>query len=47
MRRVLQILNNEAAPVMVPKMKPSLTFSRDMSLKLEDIVSDEDDRWSD
>ncbi|KAJ0046677.1 hypothetical protein Pint_03852 [Pistacia integerrima] len=47
MRRVLQILNNEAAPVMVPKMKPSLTFSRDMSLKLEDIVSDEDNRWSD
>ncbi|XP_044473319.1 probable L-type lectin-domain containing receptor kinase S.7 [Mangifera indica] len=47
MRRVLQILNNEAAPVMVPKMKPSLTFSREVSLKLDDIISDEDDRWSD
>ncbi|KAJ4725292.1 putative Kinase [Melia azedarach] len=39
MRRVLQILNNEAEPVAVPKMKPSLTFSR-VSLTLEDIVSD-------
>ncbi|XP_044487311.1 probable L-type lectin-domain containing receptor kinase S.7 [Mangifera indica] len=44
MRRVVQILNNEAALVMVPKRKPSLKFSSDMSLKLEDIVSDEEDR---
>ncbi|GLT83692.1 hypothetical protein SLE2022_019660 [Rubroshorea leprosula] len=40
MRRVLQILNNEAEPVLVPKRKPSLTFSS--SLTVEDIVSDDE-----
>uniref|UniRef100_A0A5B7BZ38 non-specific serine/threonine protein kinase n=1 Tax=Davidia involucrata TaxID=16924 RepID=A0A5B7BZ38_DAVIN len=39
-RRVLQILNNEAEPVVVPKMKPSLTFSCSLPLSIEDIVSD-------
>ncbi|XP_022734613.1 probable L-type lectin-domain containing receptor kinase S.7 [Durio zibethinus] len=38
-RRVLQILNNEAEPIAVPKMKPCLTFS--CSLTVEDIVSDD------
>ncbi|KAE8733524.1 putative L-type lectin-domain containing receptor kinase S.7 [Hibiscus syriacus] len=40
-RRVLQILNNEADPTVVPKMKPSLTFS--CSLTVEDIVSDDEE----
>ncbi|GMI85208.1 L-type lectin receptor kinase S.7 [Hibiscus trionum] len=40
-RRVLQILNNEADPVAVPKMKPSLSFS--CSLTVEDIVSDDEE----
>lgn len=44
MRRVLQILNNEAAPLAVPKVKPTLTFSSDLPLPLtiEDIVSEAD-----
>ncbi|KAK0599703.1 hypothetical protein LWI29_007813 [Acer saccharum] len=42
MRRVLQLLNGEAEPTFVPKMKPSLTFST-MSLNIEDIVSDDSD----
>ncbi|KAI9184694.1 hypothetical protein LWI28_000018 [Acer negundo] len=42
MRRVLQLLNGEAEPAFVPKMKPSLTFSS-MSLNIEDIVSDDSD----
>ncbi|KAK8648690.1 hypothetical protein V6N13_129436 [Hibiscus sabdariffa] len=37
-RRVLQILNNEVDPIAVPKMKPSLVFS--CNLTVEDIVSD-------
>ncbi|GLU23958.1 hypothetical protein SLE2022_399320 [Rubroshorea leprosula] len=41
MRRVLQILNNEADPVFVPKRKPSLIFS--CSLTVEDIVSDDEE----
>ncbi|GLT25851.1 hypothetical protein SLA2020_009540 [Shorea laevis] len=41
MRRVLQILNNEAEPVFVPKRKPSLIFS--CSLTVEDIVSDDEE----
>ncbi|XP_022717879.1 probable L-type lectin-domain containing receptor kinase S.7 [Durio zibethinus] len=41
-RRVVQILNNEADPIAVPKMKPSLTFS--CSLTVEDIVSDDEER---
>ncbi|OMP04230.1 hypothetical protein COLO4_09838 [Corchorus olitorius] len=40
-RRVLQILNNEAELIAVPRMKPTLTFS--CSLKVEDIVSDDED----
>ncbi|PPD95044.1 hypothetical protein GOBAR_DD07918 [Gossypium barbadense] len=40
-RRVLQILNNEADPIPVPKMKPSLTFS--CSLTVEDLVSDDEE----
>ncbi|KAL4312459.1 hypothetical protein GQ457_01G007130 [Hibiscus cannabinus] len=40
-RRVLQILNNEANPIAVPKMKPSLVFS--CSLTVEDIVSDDEE----
>lgn len=40
MRRVLQILNNEADPVLVPKMKPSLTFSNSLPLSIDEIVSD-------
>ncbi|KAK7386011.1 hypothetical protein VNO78_32053 [Psophocarpus tetragonolobus] len=39
MRRVLQILNNEATLV-VPKLKPTLTFSTPLPLTIEDIVSD-------
>ncbi|GLU21462.1 hypothetical protein SLE2022_376000 [Rubroshorea leprosula] len=41
MRRVLQILNNEAESVFVPKTKPSLIFS--CSLTVEDIVSDDEE----
>ncbi|XP_021288078.1 probable L-type lectin-domain containing receptor kinase S.7 [Herrania umbratica] len=40
-RRVLQILNNEAEPIAVPRMKPSLSFS--CSLTVEDIVSDDEE----
>ncbi|KAM7277591.1 hypothetical protein ACFE04_004725 [Oxalis oulophora] len=40
MRRVLQILNNEAEAIVVPKSKPSLMFSAGLSLAIEDIVSD-------
>lgn len=40
MRRVLQILNNKAEEVVVPKLKLSLSFSCGVSLSLEDIVSD-------
>ncbi|KAK1404962.1 Clade XIV lectin receptor kinase [Heracleum sosnowskyi] len=41
MRRVLQILNGEAEPVLVPKVKPTLSFSNHLLLsRLEDIVSD-------
>ncbi|GMN62341.1 hypothetical protein TIFTF001_031417 [Ficus carica] len=42
MRRVLQILNNEAEPVAVPRLKPSLTFSCSLPLTLDEIVSDDD-----
>ncbi|XP_050215421.1 probable L-type lectin-domain containing receptor kinase S.7 [Mercurialis annua] len=42
MRRVLQILNGEAEPVVVPKMKPTLTFSCGLTMSLDDIVSDLD-----
>ncbi|KAK2999577.1 hypothetical protein RJ639_024325 [Escallonia herrerae] len=40
MRRVFQILNNEAEPMVVPKVKPTLTFSSSLPLSIEDIVSD-------
>ncbi|XVE50851.1 hypothetical protein DITRI_Ditri01bG0197100 [Diplodiscus trichospermus] len=40
-RKVLQILNNEAEPIAVPKMKPCLTFS--CSLTVDDIVSDDEE----
>lgn len=43
MRRVLQILNNEAEPISVPRNKPSLTFSCGLPLTLDDIVSDEEE----
>ncbi|KAK6947096.1 Legume lectin domain [Dillenia turbinata] len=48
MRRVLQILNNEAEPMAVAKKKPSLTFSNSLPLSIEDIVSDceEDDAFA-
>ncbi|KAK6934608.1 Legume lectin domain [Dillenia turbinata] len=47
MRRVLQILNDEAEPAAVAKKKPSLTFSNSLPLSIEDIVSDseEDDTF--
>ncbi|XP_030509781.2 probable L-type lectin-domain containing receptor kinase S.7 isoform X1 [Cannabis sativa] len=43
MRRVLQILSNEAEPMEVPRIKPSLTFSCSLHYTLDDIVSDDDD----
>ncbi|XP_057540189.1 probable L-type lectin-domain containing receptor kinase S.7 [Amaranthus tricolor] len=43
MRRVLQILENEGDPVLVPKSKPTLIFSTSLPLSIEDIVSDDDD----
>ncbi|KAL0328566.1 UNVERIFIED_CONTAM: putative L-type lectin-domain containing receptor kinase S.7 [Sesamum calycinum] len=43
MRRVLQILNNEAEPVVVPKVKPSLTFSNSLPLSINEIFSDGED----
>lgn len=43
MRRVLQILNDEAEPLLVPRMKPSLTFSLSLPLSIDDIVSDGED----
>lgn len=42
-RRVLQILNNQAAPLVVPKVKPTLTFSSGLPLNLDEIVSDADE----
>ncbi|KAF7815980.1 putative L-type lectin-domain containing receptor kinase S.7 [Senna tora] len=43
MRRVLQILNNEASALAVPKVKPSLTFSYGLPLTIDEIVSDAED----
>lgn len=42
MRRVLQILNNnnEGVALVVPKEKPTLTFSSGLPLSLDEIVSD-------
>ncbi|KAF8414271.1 hypothetical protein HHK36_002272 [Tetracentron sinense] len=44
MRRVLQILNGEAELLVVPKMKPCLTFSCSIPLSLEEIVSDSEEQ---
>ncbi|GAU28306.1 hypothetical protein TSUD_256340 [Trifolium subterraneum] len=38
-----EILNNEAVPFTVPKVKPCLTFSSDLPLTIDEIVSDVDD----
>ncbi|KAK9689518.1 hypothetical protein RND81_09G064400 [Saponaria officinalis] len=46
MRRVLQILNNEADLVFVPSSKPTLIFSNSLPLSITDIVSDNDDNDS-
>ncbi|CAK8565753.1 unnamed protein product [Lathyrus sativus] len=46
MRRVLQILNNEGVPLVVPKVKPCLSFSSGLLLTLDEIVSDFDERFS-
>ncbi|XP_061375214.1 probable L-type lectin-domain containing receptor kinase S.7 [Gastrolobium bilobum] len=47
MRRVLQILNNEAVqPLVVPKVKPSLTFSYSLPLSLDEIVSDTEEEFN-
>ncbi|KAM3302615.1 putative L-type lectin-domain containing receptor kinase S.7 [Capsicum chacoense] len=43
MRRVFQILNNEAEPIFVPKLKPTLTFSTSIPLSIDDIFSDSED----
>lgn len=43
MRRVLQILNNESEPLMVPRVKPSLTFSNSLPLSIHEIFSDCDE----
>ncbi|CAI9088209.1 OLC1v1022483C1 [Oldenlandia corymbosa var. corymbosa] len=43
MRRVFQILNNEAEPMPVPKVKPTLTFCNSLPLSIDDIISDDDD----
>ncbi|GAU44331.1 hypothetical protein TSUD_129050 [Trifolium subterraneum] len=45
MRRVLQILNNEALPLVVPKVKPCLSFSSGLLLSFDEIVSDFDERF--
>ncbi|KAI3939301.1 hypothetical protein MKW98_022169 [Papaver atlanticum] len=42
MRRVLQILNDEAEVIRIPKVKPSLSFCSILSLSLDEIVSDEE-----
>ncbi|XP_020232822.1 probable L-type lectin-domain containing receptor kinase S.7 [Cajanus cajan] len=44
MRRVLQILNNDqGVSLVVPKVKPTLTFSTSLPLSLDEIVSDADE----
>ena len=40
MMRVFQILNNEAEPIFVPKVKPTLTFSTSIPFNIDDIFSD-------
>ncbi|KAK7305260.1 hypothetical protein VNO77_43162 [Canavalia gladiata] len=48
MRRVLQILNNDEAvvPIVVPKVKPTLTFSSTLPLTLDEIVSDAEEEFN-
>ncbi|KAE8125371.1 hypothetical protein FH972_020187 [Carpinus fangiana] len=46
MRRVLQILNNEVEPLLVPRIKPSLSFSYGLPC-LEDIVSESEEEEED
>ncbi|KAL0306251.1 UNVERIFIED_CONTAM: putative L-type lectin-domain containing receptor kinase S.7 [Sesamum radiatum] len=43
MRKVFQILNNEAEPSVVPRVKPSLSFSNSVPLSIDEIVSDWED----
>ncbi|GAB4845943.1 Probable L-type lectin-domain containing receptor kinase S.7 [Ancistrocladus abbreviatus] len=43
MRRVLQILNKEADPSLVPRSKPTLTFSNSLPLRIEDIFCDDEE----
>ncbi|KAK7302272.1 hypothetical protein RJT34_13157 [Clitoria ternatea] len=45
MRRVLQILNNENVTLVVPRVKPTLTFSSGLPLSLDEIVSDAEDEF--
>ncbi|XP_071699024.1 probable L-type lectin-domain containing receptor kinase S.7 [Rutidosis leptorrhynchoides] len=47
MRRVFQILNNEAAEIKVPKKKPMLSFSSGLPLSIEDIMSSSDEEVED
>ncbi|TKY47040.1 L-type lectin-domain containing receptor kinase S.7 [Spatholobus suberectus] len=46
MRRVLQILNSEGVALVVPKVKPTLTFSSGLPLSLDEIVSDAEEEFS-
>lgn len=43
MRRVFQILNNEAETIFVPKVKPSLTFCTSIPFSINDIFSDSEE----
>ncbi|XP_073272139.1 probable L-type lectin-domain containing receptor kinase S.7 [Primulina huaijiensis] len=45
MRKVFQILNNEAEPLVVPRAKPSLTFSNSLPLSINEIVSDSEEEF--
>ncbi|CAA2978854.1 probable L-type lectin-domain containing receptor kinase, partial [Olea europaea subsp. europaea] len=40
---VLQILNNEAELMIVPKAKPTISFSNSLPLSIDDIVLDCED----
>ncbi|KAM7492786.1 hypothetical protein LguiA_035707 [Lonicera macranthoides] len=43
MRGVLRILNNQAQPMAVPKVKPTLSFSTSLHLCLADLFSDDEE----
>ncbi|XP_073039661.1 LOW QUALITY PROTEIN: probable L-type lectin-domain containing receptor kinase S.7 [Primulina eburnea] len=45
MRKVFQILNNEAEPLVVPRAKPSPTFSNSLPLSINEIVSDSEEEF--